>query len=141
MINGRDTALIRRSIDAVENNEKELVVWGTGNASREFLFVEDAAEAIVLATEKYNKGDPINIGNGKEIAIKDIVKLISELVGFQGEIRWDTSKPDGQHRRCLDVGKAKKEFGFTAKTDLRNGLKQTIEWFKANRNKLEEWIK
>lgn len=134
-------ALIRKSIHAVENGEKELVVWGTGNASREFLFVEDAAEAIILATERYNKSEPINIGTGKEISIRELVKLVTELVGFKGEIKWDISKPDGQPRRCLDISKAKREFEFEAKIELREGLKKTIEWYKANRNVIEQWIK
>lgn len=134
-------ALIRKALHAIENNEKEIVVWGTGNASREFLFVEDAAEAIILATERYNKPEPINVGTGKEISIKNLAELIGELVGFKGKIVWDTSKPDGQPRRCLDVSKAKKEFGFEAKTDIEEGLKKTIEWYNINRDNLEQWIK
>jgi len=130
-------ALIRKFTDAVENNKKEVEVWGTGEVSREFLYVEDAAEGIILATEKYNKPEPINIGAGFEIKIKDLVELIAELTGFEGEIKWDTSKPDGQPRRCLDVSKAKKEFGFVAKVDFREGLKKTIEWYKINRKLTE----
>jgi len=135
------SALIRKAVDAVENNEKELIVWGTGNASREFLYVEDAAEAIILATEMYNKEEPVNVGNGKEITIKNLVKLICEIVGFEGKIVFDTSKPDGQPRRCLNVSKAEKEFGFRARTGLREGLKKTIEWYKANMGSIEQWIK
>jgi len=123
-------ALIRKFIEAVQNNKKEVEVWGTGEASREFLYVEDAAEGIILATERYNKSEPVNLGAGFEIKIKDLVELITELTGFHGAISWDTTKPDGQPRRCLDVSRAKKEFGFEAKTDFREGLKKTIEWYK-----------
>jgi GDP-L-fucose synthase len=126
-------ALIRKFTDAVENNKKEVEVWGTGKASREFLYVEDAAEGILLATERYNKPEPVNLGAGFEIKIKDLVELIAELTGFEGEIKWDTTKPDGQPRRCLDVSKAKKEFGFEAKTDFREGLRNTIDWYKEQR--------
>lgn len=126
-------ALIRKFVEAIQNNKKEVEVWGTGKASREFLYVEDAARGIILATEKYNKQEPVNIGAGFEIKIKDLVELIAELTGFEGKIKWDTTKPDGQPRRCLDVSKAKKEFGFEAKTDFREGLKKTIEWYKNER--------
>ena len=108
----------KKVLDAMDNDEKRIIVWGTGKATREFLYVEDAAEGIVLATEKYNKADPVNIGVGFEISIKSLVQLICELVGFDGEIVWDTSKPDGQPRRCLDTTKAKTEFSFEAKTDF-----------------------
>ena len=124
-------ALIRKFTEALEDNKKEVKVWGTGKASREFLYVEDAARAIILATEKYNKPEPINIGAGFEIKIKDLVELIAELTGFDGEIKWDASKPEGQPRRCLDVSKAKKEFGFEARVDFREGLRKTIEWYKS----------
>ena len=123
-------ALILKFVDAVQNNATSVEVWGTGSASREFLYVEDAAEGIVLATEKYNKPDPVNLGAGFEIKIKDLAELIADLTSFDGEIVWDTTKPDGQPRRCLDVNRAKKEFGFVAKTNFRDGLKKTIEWFK-----------
>ncbi|MCS7228016.1 MAG: GDP-L-fucose synthase [Endomicrobia bacterium] len=123
-------ALIRKCITAIRENKNEIVVWGTGNVSREFLYVEDAAEAIVLATEKYNKPDPVNIGSGQEITIKELVNLIAKLTGFKGKIIWDTTKPDGQPRRCLDTTKAYKEFGFKAKTSLEDGLQKTIEWYK-----------
>lgn len=122
-------ALIRKFTEAVRDNRREVEVWGTGEVSREFLYVEDAAEAIVLATERYNKPEPVNIGAGFEIEIKDLVKLIAGLTGFKGQIRWDTTKPDGQPRRRLDVSKAKKEFGFEAKTDFKEGLRKTIEWY------------
>lgn len=123
-------ALIKKCIDAVINNESRITVWGTGKPSREFLYVEDAAEAIILATERYNKSDPINIGAGFEITIKDLIELIIKLTGFKGEIGWDTSKPDGQPRRMLDISKAEKEFGFRAQTSFEEGLKKTIEWYK-----------
>jgi len=122
-------ALIRKMVDAKKRGKRKVVVWGTGNASREFLYVEDAAEGILLATEKYNKPDPVNLGTGKEIKIRDLVNLIAELTGYEGEIVWDTSKPDGQPRRCLDTTRAEKEFGFKAKTDFREGLMKTIEWY------------
>lgn len=125
-------ALIRKFVEAVKRKQDKVVVWGTGKASREFLYVEDAAEAIILATERYNKPEPINIGSGKEITIHDLVSLIAELTNHKGKIDWDTSKPDGQPRRCLDTSKAKKEFGFEAKTDFREGLRRTIAWYKQN---------
>lgn len=109
--------------------DKPIIVWGTGKASREFIYVEDAAEGIVLAAEKYNKPDPVNIGAGFEITIKDLVELIAKLTGFNGAITWDTSKPDGQPRRMLDVSKAEKEFGFRAKTSFEEGLKKAITWY------------
>jgi GDP-L-fucose synthase len=126
-------ALIRKFTEAVQNDQAEVEVWGTGEVSREFLYVEDAAEAIVLATERYNKPEPVNIGAAFEIRIKDLVKLIAELTEFKGEIRWDMSRPDGQPRRRLDVSKAKQEFGFEAKTDFKQGLKRTIEWYTQRR--------
>jgi len=106
-----------------------VVVWGTGKPTREFIYVEDAAEGILLATEKYNKSDPVNLGTGFEISIKDLVELIAKLTNFKGEIIWDTSKPDGQPRRMLDVSKAEKEFGFKAKTSFEEGLRKTIDWY------------
>ncbi len=113
-------------------NKDFIEIWGTGKATREFLYVEDAAEGIILATEKYNKPEPVNLGSGMEISIKDLVELICRLMDFKGEIRWDRSKPDGQPRRCLDTSRAEKEFGFRAKTDFETGLKKTIEWYLAN---------
>jgi GDP-L-fucose synthase len=109
-----------------------LAVWGTGKATREFLYVEDAAEAIVLAAEKYNKPDPVNIGAGFEISIRELVELIAKYTGFVGKIIWDTTKPDGQPRRCLDTSKAEKEFGFRARTSFEEGLRRTVEWYRAN---------
>ena len=129
------SGLIRKFVDAARENRQEVVVWGTGKISREFLYVEDAAEAIVLATEKYNKPYPVNIGAGFEITIKDLVELIVELTGFAGRVVWDSSKPDGQPRRCLDITKAQREFGFRAGTDFREGLKKTIDWYKEQKLK------
>ena len=128
-------ALIRKFTEAIEDDKKVVVVWGTGNVSREFLFVEDAAEGTIAATEQYDKPDPVNLGTGKEIMIKQLVSLIAKLTGFDGQIVWDTSRPDGQPRRCLDTNRAKKEFGFEAKTDLTYGLQKTIEWYKNESSK------
>jgi len=122
-------ALIKKCVDAQKKGENRIEVWGTGKASREFLYVEDAAEAICLATERYSKPEPVNIGAGFEITIKDLVKLIVKLTGFKGEIAWDTSKPDGQPRRMLDTSRAEKEFGFKAKTSFEEGLRRTIDWY------------
>jgi GDP-L-fucose synthase len=130
-------ALIRKMVDARIEGRDEIVVWGTGKPSREFLYVEDAAEGILLATEKYNKPDPVNLGSGMEITIRDLVNLIAELTGYDGKITWDTSKPDGQPRRCLDVSRAEREFGFKAKTDFREGLKRTIKWYEENRERVK----
>jgi len=113
--------------------QPSITVWGTGKPTREFLYVEDCAEAIALATERYNKPDPVNIGAGFEISIKDLVYLIAELTGFNGEITWDITKPDGQPRRMLDTSKAEREFGFKAKTSFEEGLKKTIDWYVQNR--------
>ena len=123
-------ALIKKIFDAKESGEDHITVWGTGKATREFLYVEDAAEGIILATERYDKSEPVNLGSGFEISIKELVELIAELAEFDGEIRWDTSKPDGQPRRCLDVNRAKEEFGFDAKVDFREGLEKTIGWYR-----------
>ena len=126
--------LIKKVANAMKNNEKFVELWGTGKASREFLYVGDAAEGIVLATEKYDKSDPVNLGSGMEITIKDLIQLICELMNFKGEIRWNSKMPDGQPRRSLDVSRAEREFGFRAKTDFRTGLKNTIEWYLKNQN-------
>ena len=122
-------ALIKKFVEAVRENKPFVEVWGTGNASREFLYVEDAARAIILATERYNKTDPVNLGAGQEISIKDLVKNIQRHTGFTGKIRWDTSKPDGQPRRCLVTSRAEKEFGFVAQVPFEEGLRRTVEWF------------
>jgi GDP-L-fucose synthase len=129
-------ALIKKCFDAQtkglspQGTVPEITVWGTGKPTREFLYVEDAAEGILLAAERYNKSDPVNLGAGFEISIKDLVELIAKLTGFKGKIIWDRTKPDGQPRRTLDVSKAEKEFGFRAKVTLEEGLKKTIEWYR-----------
>jgi len=130
-------ALIKKCIDAKENEDDHVVVWGTGKVSREFLYVEDAADAIILAAERYDKSDPVNIGAGFEIKIKDLVELIAKLTNFKGKVIWDTTKPDGQPRRCLDTSQAEKEFGFRAKVKFEEGLKKTINWYISNRKKID----
>jgi GDP-L-fucose synthase len=127
-------AIIRKFTEATQRDEKQVTIWGTGEASREFLYVDDAAEGILAATEKYDKPAPVNLGSGKEITIKQLVDLVAKLTGFNGEVVWDASKPDGQPRRCLDTSRAKAEFGFEAKTDFTDGLKKTIEWYKQKAN-------
>lgn len=128
-------ALIKKCIDAIDEKKDYIECWGTGSASREFIYVADAAEGILLATELYNKSEPVNIGAGFEISIKELVQKIAKLTGFKGEIRWDSSKPDGQPRRKLDVSKAKKYFGFEAKTSFDEGLKATIDWYRKHKSK------
>jgi GDP-L-fucose synthase len=127
-------ALIKKCFDAIDAYNDKIEVWGTGSATREFFYVEDAAEAICMATDTYNKSEPVNIGAGFEISIKELTELIAKLTGFQGKIIWDKSKPDGQPRRMLDTTKALKEFMFTAKTNLTTGLIKTIDWYKENRH-------
>lgn len=122
-------ALIRRFLEAKKNGLKEVAVWGDGSPTREFLYVEDAAAGIILAAERYNGSDPINLGSGMEISIKDLVELIADLTGFEGTIVWDTSKPNGQPRRVLDVNRANQSFGFQAQMNFTNGLRRTIEWY------------
>jgi GDP-L-fucose synthase len=117
----------------LKGGQDEVVVWGTGQASREFLHVEDAAEAIVLAAEQYDDPEPVNVGSGLEISIKELVELIAELSGFKGRLVWDTTKPDGQPRRCLDTTLAERAFGFRARTDFRQGLKRTIDRYRQRR--------
>ncbi len=126
-------ALIRKFIEAGEMGGDEVVVWGTGKACREFLYVRDAAEGIVLAAECYDKPDPVNLGSGSEISIRDLAGRIGDLTGFAGRIVWDTARPDGQPRRCLDISKAETEFGFRATTGLDAGLKATIDWYQIRR--------
>lgn len=125
-------ALIKKIVEAKRAGDNHVGVWGTGKATREFLYVKDCAKAILMATEKYNKSEPVNIGSGKEISIKKLVKIICEIVGFKGSIVWDSSKPDGQPRRCLDVSKAKREFSFKATTEIKKGLKMTIDDYLVN---------
>jgi GDP-L-fucose synthase len=122
-------ALIKKCVDARNRGDKFIECWGTGSPTREFIYVEDAAEGIVRAAELYDKPEPINIGSGMEISIRDLVNLIAKLTGFRGEIRWEPTKPDGQPRRCLDVTKADLEFGFRAKTPFEEGLRKTIAWY------------
>lgn len=122
-------ALIKKFVEAKNNNEDQVTVWGTGKPTREFLYIEDAADGILLATEKYNKPDPVNLGSGYEISINDLAETIKRLVGFRGKIVWDSTKPDGQPRRKLDISRAKSGFGFKAKTDFLKGLKKTINWY------------
>jgi GDP-L-fucose synthase len=126
-------ALIKKCVDAVGSGAKRIEVWGTGSASREFLYVEDCARAIVLATERYDKPEPVNLGAGREITIRELVEMITELTGFAGEVAWDPTKPDGQPRRCLDVSRAEREFGFRATTNFVDGLRTTVEWYRAER--------
>lgn len=126
-------ALIKKVVEAKEKNLPFVEVWGTGKATREFLYIEDAAKAIVLATEKYDNSEPVNIGSGMEISIKDLVQTICSISGYKGKIKWDKTKPDGQPRRQLDTTRAQKEFGFKAKTDFKKGLKNEIEWYRKNK--------
>jgi len=128
-------ALIKKCVDAVEANEETIVVWGTGKATREFLYVEDAARGIVLAAEKLHTSEPVNIGAGSEISIKNLAELIARLTGFKGTLVWDTTKPDGQPRRCLDTSKAERLLGFKATTPLEEGLAKTIAWYRTARAK------
>jgi len=125
-------ALIRKCLEARKHGESEVICWGTGTPTREFLYMEDAAEGIVLAAEHYNKSDAVNLGTGFEISIKKLVGLIAKLTAFSGKIIWDSSKPDGQPRRMLDTKKAEKEFGFVAKTGFEEGLRKTTEWYEAS---------
>lgn len=126
-------ALIKKCVDAKLANEGTVIVWGTGKPTREFLYVDDAAEGIVLAAERYNKSEPVNIGAGFEISVRELVELIVELTGYTGKIVWDASQPDGQPRRMLDTGRAFCEFGFRAQTGFREGLQKTIDWYVRNR--------
>ncbi len=127
-------ALIRKCVEAVREGRGEIEVWGSGKATREFLYVDDCAEAIVLAAEKYDGAEPVNIGAGFEISIKDLAELIARLSGFQGRLSWDATKPDGQPRRCLDTSRAAREFGFKATTPFEKGLAATIDWYRARRS-------
>lgn len=122
-------ALIKKFVEATRDGSDEVEVWGTGAASREFIYADDAARGILMATEEYNKPDPVNIGSGKEISIRDLVNIIVKETGFSGKVRWDATKPDGQPRRCLDTSRAEREFGFTAKTEFADGIRQTIQWY------------
>ena len=130
-------ALIRKCIEAQERGDNEVVVWGDGSPTREFLYAADAAEGILLAAERYNSSDPVNLGSGHEISIKDLAGMIAELTGFEGKLVWDTSKPNGQPRRGLDVSKAKAKFGFEVQMPFEAGLRKTIDWYRENRDRLD----
>jgi GDP-L-fucose synthase len=129
-------ALIRKAAEAQEKDEKEMVVWGDGSPTREFLYVEDAADGIVTAAEKFNGTEPVNLGSGYEISIKDLAEMVCRMTGFQGKLVWDTTKPNGQPRRGLDVSRAKATFGWSAQVPFEEGMRRTIEWFKQNRDKI-----
>ena len=131
-------ALIRKCVEAKEGKTSEIVLWGDGTPTREFLYVEDAAEGILLAAEQYNHPQPLNLGTGEEIAIRALATMIAAEIGYEGRIRWDTTKPNGQPRRCLDVSRIKQAIGFQAKHALRDGLRKTIHWYHANRDALRE---
>jgi GDP-L-fucose synthase len=130
-------ALIRKAIDAQERGDTELIAWGDGSPTREFLYVEDAAEGIIAAAEKYNGSEPVNLGSGFEISIKDLTEMVIRLTGFEGELVWDTEKPNGQPRRGLDVSRAKEYFDWQAQVPFEEGLRRTIKWFKENRDKIK----
>jgi GDP-L-fucose synthase len=130
-------ALIRKAIEAQERGEKDLPVWGDGSPTREFLYVEDAADGIVTAAEKYNGSEPVNLGSGHEISIKDLTEMIVRQTGFQGKLVWQTDKPNGQPRRGLDVRRAREYFGWSAQVPFEEGMRRTIAWFKENRSKIK----
>ena len=131
-------ALIRKCVEAKQNGIPEIVCWGDGSPTREFLYVGDAVNGILLASEKYNREEPVNLGTGVEISIKDLVEKIVQLTGYEGRVSWDTSKPNGQPRRCLDISRAKESFGFQAKVDFDEGLRRTIDWFLQNQSNIRE---
>jgi GDP-L-fucose synthase len=131
-------ALIRKCVEARHRGDTQLTAWGTGSPSREFLFVKDCAQGVVAAMEKYDSPEPMNLGSGREITIKDLTELIARLSKFSGKIVWDPTKPDGQPRRCLDVSRAQQEIGFTARTSLEDGLSETIEWFESHIDAIPE---
>jgi GDP-L-fucose synthase len=126
-------ALIKKCADAQAEGREVIEVWGTGAASREFLYVDDAAEGIVLAAERYDGAEPVNLGVGQEITIRELVGLITRVTGFEGEVRWDPTKPDGQPRRALDTSRARERFGFAAQTSFEDGLRKTVEWYRGVR--------
>lgn len=133
-------ALIKKCVDATEAGEDHIDVWGTGGATREFLYVDDCAEGILAATERYDGAEPINLGSGREVPIKELAETIARLSGFTGELRWDTSKPDGQPRRLVDAERARAEFAWTAATPLEEGLQRTIEWYRTHREEAESQV-
>jgi GDP-L-fucose synthase len=126
-------ALIKKCVDAVESGAREIVCWGDGSASREFLYVDDAAEGLALAAERYDGAEPVNLGSGREITIRDLTDTIADICGFHGRVIWDTSKPNGQPRRCLDTSRAERLFGFRARTAFRDGLQRTVAWYRDQR--------
>jgi nucleoside-diphosphate-sugar epimerase len=126
-------AIVRKCVEAKERGDREIVAWGTGNVSREFLYVEDCAEGLVGAMERYDSPEPMNLGNGTEVTIRQAIETIARIVGFEGRITWDSSKPDGQPRRCLDTSRAREAIGFTARTSFEDGLRKTVDWFMAHR--------
>ena len=128
-------AVIRKCIEAKQRGDERIVCWGDGSPTREFLYVNDAAEAILLATERYNSPEPVNLGSGREISVRELTETIANMVGYSGRIDWDTSRPNGQPRRCLDITRARERFGFVAQTSLEDGLRQTIDWYVASRKK------
>lgn len=130
-------ALIKKCVDAVDRGADMVEVWGSGRATREFLFVEDAAEGILLASERYDSAEPVNLGSGREVSIKELAELIASLVGFVGRLEWDPSKPDGQPRRLVDASRARAAFGFEPRVSLEDGLARTIEWYRTNRDAAE----
>ena len=130
-------ALIRKFIEAKERGDDSVYLWGDGSPTREFLYVEDCAEGILLAAESYNDSEPVNLGAGMEISIKDLAEMIGRLTGFEGSFDWDTEKPNGQPRRMLDVSRAEDFFGFKAQVSFEEGLKRTIKWFEENRDKMD----
>jgi GDP-L-fucose synthase len=130
-------ALIKKCVEANEDGADHIEVWGTGAASREFLYVDDAAEGILLAAERYDESEPVNLGANRETPIKELVETIVGLVGFEGDVRWDTDKPDGQPRRCVDASRAEERFGFTARTSLEDGMRTTIDWYLDHRAEAE----
>ena len=131
-------AIIRKCVEARDRGDSSITAWGTGEPTREFLYVKDAAEGILDATERYDTSDPVNLGSGEEISIRELVEMIVSETGFEGEIEWDTSKPDGQPRRKLDTTRAKERFNWEASTEFRNGLQETIEWYEQNKREIHE---
>jgi len=127
-------ALIRKCVEGKEAGKSQIELWGDGSPTREFLYVDDAAEGILLAAEKYNDGEPVNLGSGDEISIRDLASMVASEVGFKGSFRWDTTKPNGQPRRCLDTSRAKKAFGFQSATELKVGISKTVSWYLGNRS-------